>query len=135
MNRLTGTIASIEQSGSIMLVDIDAAGERFSVLMIRPAEVPTWLHTGKSIGLIFKETEVSIAKHLSGTISVLNRFPCVIESIRRGDILSIIEMTCAGHTIMSAITTRSADELQLRAHETVTAFITSNEITLSEVKE
>jgi molybdate transport system regulatory protein len=132
MNRLTGTISSIERSGSIILADVDAAGQQFSVLMISAQEVPLWLHMGSPIGLIFKETEVSLGKNIAGTTSMLNRLSCVVERVRRGDILTVVEMTCAGQTITSAITTRSAEMLQIAPRDHVTAFINANEITLSD---
>lgn len=135
MNRLTGRITSIEQSGGIMLVDIDATGSHFSALMINTQELPAWLNAGNSIRIIFKETEVSIVKNFSGQLSEPNILSCVVSNVRRGDILSIVEMTSGGHAITSAITTRSADRLQLRTHDIVTAFIKANEITLSEMKE
>lgn len=117
-----------------MLVDIDAAGTQFSALMIGPQDASTWLHEGNSIGILFKETEVSLGKNISGALSELNSLSCVVTGIRRGGILCIVEMRCGGHTITSAIATRSADVLQLRSDDAVTAFIKANEITLSELK-
>ncbi len=125
---------SIEHSGSIMLVDIDMDGQGISALMISPQEIPRWLHTGSPIDVIFKETEVSLGKNVTGSSSVLNQLSGVVDTVTRGGILSIVTVACSGHTITSAITTRSADVLQIKPHDSVTAFVDANEITLSDRK-
>ncbi len=135
MNQLTGIVTHIQQSGSIMLVDVDIDGHDVSALMINSLEIPNWLCEEKSIGVIFKETEVSIGKDVRGKISLRNRFLCVFKSEQRGEILTLIELTFSGHTIKSAITTRSSDMLRLRIGDHVTAFIKANEVMLSELKE
>jgi molybdate transport system regulatory protein len=134
VNQLTGTISLIQQSGSIMLVDVDVDGYNYSALMIDLPQALSWLHVGNSIGLIFKETEVSIGKNITGKISLRNQLPCVVKSVKRGEILSVIELTVSGNTIISAITTRSADILKIRTGDSVTAFIKANEIILTELK-
>jgi molybdate transport system regulatory protein len=134
MNQLTGTISHIRQSDSLMLVDVDVDGYKYSALMIDLPQALSWLHVGNSIGLIFKETEVSIGKNITGKISLRNQLPCVVKSVKRGEILSVIELTVSGNTIISAITTRSADILTIRTGDSVTAFINANEIILTELK-
>ena len=134
MNQLTGTISHIGQSGSIMLVDVDVGGHNISALMIDLPQALPWLLEGNSIGVIFKESEVSLGKNVAGMISLRNRLPCVVKSVKRGEILSVIELTFPGNTITSAITTRSADMLKIRSGDIVTAFIKANEIILTELK-
>ena len=80
MNQLTGIVTHIQQSGSIMLVDVDIDGHDVSALMINSLEIPNWLCEEKSIGVIFKETEVSIGKDVRGKISLRNRFLAFIKA-------------------------------------------------------
>jgi molybdate transport system regulatory protein len=134
MNQLTGTISHIQQSGNIMLVDVDVEGNIFSALMIHASQTPVWLHEGNSIGIIFKETEVSLGKKVTGRLSMRNQLPCVVKGVKRGAILSVIKLKYDNYTITSAITTRSADLLKLKPGNRVTAFIKANEITLTELK-
>jgi len=130
MNKLTGIITQIQQSGAIMLVDVAVGGHGFSALLIESATHPAWLQTGNTIDLVFKETEVSLAKHLSGVISLRNRMKCKVISIERGILLSKITLNFQNYTIASAITTRSVDALQLKIGEEVEALVKSNEISL-----
>jgi len=62
MNKLHGIISKIQQSGAILLVDMDVDGHGFSAMLIESATQPEWLQTGNTVDIVFKETEVSLAK-------------------------------------------------------------------------
>jgi len=130
MNKLAGIITQIQHSGAIMLVDVAVGKQGFSALLIESASHPDWLQTGNTIDLVFKETEVSLAKNLTGIISLRNRMKCKVISIERGGLLSKIILSFRDNTIISAITTRSVDALRLAIGEEVEALVKSNEISL-----
>ena len=130
MNKLTGIITKIQQSAAILLVDVAVDGHGFSALLIESATHPEWLRTGNTIDLVFKETEVTLAKDLSGIISMRNRMKCKVLSIERGGLLSRILLNFQNYTIASAITTRAVDALHLTIGEEVEALVKSNEISL-----
>jgi molybdate transport system regulatory protein len=130
MNKLTGIISKIQQSGAILLVDVDVDGHGFSAMLIESVTQPNWLEAGKTIELVFKETEVSLAKNLSGMISMRNRMKCTVLKIERGELLSKVDLKFKEHTIASAITTRSVDALDLKIGEEVEALVKSNEVSL-----
>ncbi|HVN47499.1 MAG TPA: TOBE domain-containing protein [Bacteroidota bacterium] len=134
MNQLKGRISNIQQSGGMMLVDVDVEGKNFSALMIDAQHMPVWMREGNSIGLIFKETEVSLGKKVTGKLSLRNQLPCIVKSVKRGAILSVVKLKFDRHIITSAITTRSADMLKIKSGNRVTAFIKANEMTLTELK-
>ncbi|MDP2890188.1 MAG: TOBE domain-containing protein, partial [Bacteroidota bacterium] len=91
---------------------------------------PEWLQEGNSIDLVFKETEVSLAKNLSGIISMRNRMKCMVQHIDRGELLSKISLQFQKYTITSAITTRSVDSLDLKIGDEVEALVKANEVSL-----
>jgi molybdate transport system regulatory protein len=130
MNKLTGIITQIQQSGAILLVDVDVDGQGFSALLIESTTQPQWLQKGNTINLIFKETEVSLAKGLSGLISMRNRMMCIVQQVERGELLSKITLQFQQHTITSAITSRSADALQIAVGDEIEALVKANEISL-----
>lgn len=134
MNILTGIITQIQQSGAILLVDVDVDEENFSALLIESATRPDWLQKSNVIDLVFKETEVSLAKNLSGLISLRNRMQCKVIQVDRGELLSKITMQFQKHTITSAITTRSVDSLQIEVGDSIEAMVKSNEISLMKNK-
>lgn len=130
MNKLPGVITNIQQSGAILLVDADVNGHGFSALLIESASRHEWLQIGHTVDLVFKETEVSLAKNLSGQISLRNRMKCVVLEIIRGDLLCKIKMSFQDNTIYSAITTRSVDAFHLAVGDEVEALVKSNEVSL-----
>ena len=130
MNRITGKISRIQQSGAILLVDVDVDGHCFSAMLIESATHPEWLLEGNSIDLVFKETEVSLAKNLSGMISMRNRIKCTVQHIERGELLSKISLKFQDYIVTSAITTRSVDSLQLAIGDEVEALVKANEVSL-----
>jgi molybdate transport system regulatory protein len=130
MNKLTGTITQIQQSGAILLVDVDVDGQSFSALLIESATQPQWLQKGNVVNLVFKETEVSLAKGLSGLISMRNRMMCKVLQVERGGLLSKITLQFQKHTIVSAITTRAVDSLQISVGDEIEALVKANEISL-----
>jgi len=130
MNKLSGKISKIQQSGSILLVDVDVEGHGFSALIIESATQPEWLQKGNAIDLVFKETEVSLAKNLSGIISTRNRMKCTVQRIDRGALLSKVSLKFQEYTVTSAVTTRAIEALQLKIGDEVEALVKANEVSL-----
>lgn len=130
MNKLTGKISRIQQSGAILLVDVQVDGHGFSALLIESASHPECIQTGAMIHLVFKETEVSIAKNISGLISTRNRMKCTVLHIERGELISKISLQFHDYFLTSAITTRSVDALGLNLGDEVEALIKANEVSL-----
>ena len=130
MNKLTGTITQIQKSGAILLVDIDVEGHGFTALLIESTPRHEWLQTREMIDLVFKETEVSLAKGLSGGISLRNRMICKVMNVERGTLLSTVKLQFQKYIIVSAITTRSLDSLQINPGDEIEALVKSNEVSL-----
>ena len=130
MNKLSGIISKIQQSGAILLVDVDVDGHGLSAMLIESATQPEWLVAEKTVDIVFKETEVSLAKNLSGQISMRNRMKCIVQQIERGELLSKISLKFQEYLITSAITTRSVDSLQLAIGDEVEALVKANEVSL-----
>ena len=130
MNKLTGIISQIQQSGAILLVDIDVDGHNFSAMVIESATHLEWLIESNAVELVFKETEVSLAKNLSGMISMRNRMKCTVQQIERGELLSKVSLQFQKYTLISAITTRSVISLDLKVGDEVEALVKANEVSL-----
>jgi molybdate transport system regulatory protein len=132
LNKLKGQIVAIDHNSHMSLVDVAVGGDVFTATLLETPETAVYLRVGADVTLLFKETEVSLAKNLSGLISLRNRFPAVVRSLERGDILSAIVLDYAGNTLTSVITTRGVGRLQLAVGDTVEALVKANEIALME---
>lgn len=134
MNSFKGKIIQVQNSGSITMVDAEVEGHQFSAILISSEGEYDWLKTGNPVSLIFKETEVSLAKGLSGKISLRNRIPCKVISVEKGLLLSRIELQFNGYILTSVITTRSVESLDIKNGDEVEALVKANEMALMEIK-
>jgi molybdate transport system regulatory protein len=135
MNRLLGTITAIESNEHLSLVDVVAGQNTFTaMLMETPLNAP-YLKVGNTVAILFKETEVSLAKNLSGQISLRNIIRGTVRQIRRGDILCEVVLDRTGQTITSIITTRAVKRLELQEGDEVDALVKANEVSLMEISQ
>ena len=130
MNRVPAEIINIETADAISLVDLVAFGDTFSCVLIETPETAPYLRIGNRVSLVFKETEIAIAKNFSGQISLRNRFAATIRAIENGVVLSKITMDFHGISIISIITARSAATLNLQPGDAVTGLVKANEIAI-----
>ena len=127
MNRLRGTISAVESAGHVRLVDVNVNGAAFSAILLEATER---LRPGAAVTLAFKETEVSLAKNLSGLISLRNRLPAQVRAVEKGQVLAKVTLDYQGVDVVSIITTRSAERLDLKAGDAVEALVKANEMTI-----
>jgi len=130
MNRLPGTIVQVEASGSLALVEVAVGTLRFTATLLGGRdEAPSW-PPGMAVTLLFKASEVALAKNLSGQLSMRNRLPARITAIERGSLLTRVMLDCAGHAIESVITTRSSQAMALAVGDAVEGLVKANEMSL-----
>lgn len=135
MNRLRGIITAIESNEHLSLVDVAAGPNTFTaMLMETPLNAP-YLKVGNPVAVLFKETEVSLAKNLSGQISLRNIVRAKVRHIRRGEILSEVLLDYQEQTVTSIITTRAVKRLELQEGDEVDALVKANEVSLMEVRD
>ena len=133
MNRLPGTITAIESNEHLSLVDVVAGKDIFTAMLMETPRNSPYLKVGNAVAILFKETEVSLAKNLSGQISLRNIVRGTVSQIRRGDILCEVVLDHNGQTLTSIITTRAVKRLELQVGDEVDALVKANEVSLMEV--
>lgn len=127
MNELRGTIVAVESAGHVRLVDVNVDGTTFSAILLEAGER---LQAGQNVTLAFKETEVSLAKNLSGLISLRNRMAARVHAIDKGKLLTQVTLDYRGTPVVSVITTRSAERLDIKPGDEVEALVKANEMTV-----
>ncbi|HTB52161.1 MAG TPA: TOBE domain-containing protein [Ferruginibacter sp.] len=131
MNTLTGTITAIQSHDNLSLVKVLSNDASFTSIVLDTPAITDYLTIGNTIRLLFKETEVIIAKNFDIAISVQNRIPCSIHSIVTGVLLSQVNLSFGNVMISSIITTNAVKQLGLQENDTVLALIKTNEVSLS----
>ncbi len=133
MNILRGTIVDIESSQAVSLVCIDVDGDQFTALILEGRKGPVNYPQGVRVDLIFKETEVAIAKGISGLISVRNRFPGRIQQIESGQVLTKIRLDYRAKAVSAIISTPTAIGMNLKQDDKIEWLVKASDISLMRV--
>lgn len=128
MNKLQGKIAAIESSDALVRIDVTCKKSNIVAFLLESTK--RYDRVGAAVSILFKESEVSIAKDFSGQISLQNRFECTITKIEQGALLAQITLDFYGETIDSIISSGSTKRMNLAVGDSVVALVKSTEITL-----
>lgn len=130
MNQLRGEIIAVQTEGSFSLVDVQVGSEILTALLVETPESAPHLQTGASALVLFKETEVSLGREPLGELSLRNRLPAQIVSLRQGELFCEVGLASERYTLRSVITARAALRLRLAVGDDVVALIKANEVML-----
>lgn len=131
MNSLLGNITEINSEGSLSLVKVLIQNCIITTIVIDTQETSTYLETGNNVKILFKETEVVLAKAFSGIISLQNKLDCNVNSFEKGNLLCKIILDFQNTKIVSVITRNAFDQLNIQENDTITAMVKTNEISLA----
>ena len=131
MNIISGIIESVQVSGQLSLVKINAQGHIFSSIIIDTPATTDYLKANSPIQIIFKETEVIIGTSPMQELSLRNQISGTIAEVERAELLSKVLIETPIGVIRSIITTQAVDDLGLQVGYSATAMIKTNEVMLS----
>lgn len=131
MNKLAGIVVGVESEGDISLVEVDVQGTRLFSLVVETPESADYLEPGKTLFVMFKESEVSLAIPPLSAISIRNRLPCRVRRVTAGKLLAHLEIEHKAGPIQALITTRALRDLGLDPGDDVLALVKSTEVVLS----
>ena len=132
MNSLNGKIQQLEISGNLTLVTIKVEECVFKSIVVETPETAKYLIEGGEILVMFKETEVILAKDLEIEISLRNKMPGTIKFIESGALLSKLILDTNAGEIISIITTNAVNNLGLTTGSKILAMVKTNEVLLAE---
>ena len=132
MNRFEGHIVSVEVDSAMSLVTVEVTGNLLlSCILIDTPESAPYLVTGQEVYVLFKETEVVIGLETTSGISLRNKIPAKVTEIKKGNLLSSLELECAAGKMHALISSRAVEELEIKRGLSVLAMIKLNELMLS----
>ncbi|WJS93282.1 TOBE domain-containing protein [Flavobacterium johnsoniae] len=131
MNILKGNISEIQSYEGISLVKVKFHDFIFSSIVLDTPDSAEYLKESQAVKIIFKETEVIISKDLNPQTSVQNQIPCIVKSVKKGILLSQINLIADQQNIQSIITSNACEQLNLKENDSVIALIKTNEVSLS----
>lgn len=129
MNIFSGHISLIQVNGSLSLVSIGINEDvTLKTIVVETPETAAYLKKGTTIRVLFKETEVMIAKNNVFQTSVQNTLQGTVHAIEKGILLSKVSIETSMGIIISVIATEALERLALEVQQKVIAMIKSNEI-------
>lgn len=132
MNTLKGIISDIQSHESVSLVKVQTLSNIvFTSIVLDIPDTADYLKIGNQVNIIFKETEVIISKDFNANISIQNKIPCMVQSIKMGVLLCQINLKSGDTEIKSIITSNAGKQLNLKENDKVIALIKTNEVSLS----
>lgn len=128
---MIGTIVELRTEGQMSLVSIKVGSHLISSIVLETSASASYLANRGQVNVLFKETEVILAKGPVEGISVQNKLPGKIVEIESAVLLSRVTIDIGTDKIVSIITTKGASQLNLKVNDEIVAMIKTNEITLS----
>jgi len=110
MNQIVAKVEKIEETGIVTYIHIK---KNNTVLTIIKPQTPKWISIGDEVYCNFQEASVSISKNCPGRVSIENRLPSVLKEVRKNKSLCELSLESNIGNIISLITCRAYDELEL----------------------
>ncbi|MFA5059405.1 MAG: TOBE domain-containing protein [Candidatus Omnitrophota bacterium] len=130
MNKLKGKITEIKTHHHISLVSVGVNTDILHALVIETPQTAPYLKIGTEVSLLFKETEVSLAKNLSGFICFGNRIKAKVSKIEQNPLLAQVTLNYYGKNITSIISATAIERMQLKENDDVEWLVKANEISI-----
>ncbi|WP_432721242.1 TOBE domain-containing protein [Jeongeupia wiesaeckerbachi] len=128
MNRIPATLSRIEHGAGMTLIEAEAGSAAVVTTLVATIVGEVALTVGTAVVLACKETEVALAKNLSGEISLRNRHAATVVGIDAGAVLTRVVLDWHGQRIASVITSGSAQRLGIAVGDTVEWLVKANEM-------
>ena len=130
MNKLNGFIKEVTVSPYMALIQVEHMGDFFTAAIQETPVGAARFKKDIEVTLIFKETEVLLAKGLSGKISLRNRAFAFVKSIETAGVLTRVTLDYKGQRIASVITTPGVIYLDIKVGDEIEWLIKANEVSL-----
>ena len=132
MNKIKAVVNELSNIEGITKIIGEFGGKTIKAVTL---EAPCNVRSGIASFFVFKETEVGLAKNLSGEISFSNRFEGELASLEKGKVLARVSIDIGMQTITSIITTEAAERLEICVGDKITAFVKATEVSLEALDE
>jgi molybdopterin-binding protein len=130
MNHIKARVTELKNSDDISVVSFDAFGTTMRMMALGMS-MP--IEPNAAVVLGVKASHISIAKNLQGELSISNTLWTTVESLKRGELLCSVKLRFHDLLIESIITLDSANEMNLKVGDEVTALIKSSELSIVEL--
>ena len=130
MSQLVATIKKINSIDNLNIVEFDFNGLTLKMMSL---DLNNDVQVGKKVKLSIKPTNISLAKNLTGEISLSNQIVATIQSLENGQLLTSVILKINDTLLESIITVDSSKRMNLQIGEVVTILIKASNLSIGEV--
>ena len=130
MSQLVATIKKINSVDNLNIVEFDFSGLTLKMMSL---DLNDDVKIGKKVELSVKPSNISIAKNLTGEISLSNKIVATIQSLENGQLLTSVILKINDTILESIITVDSSKRMNLQIGEVVTILIKASNLSIGEV--
>lgn len=130
MSKLIATIKKINSIDNLNIVEFEFLGTTLKMMSL---DLGSNIQIGKKVRLSVKPTNISIAKNLTGEISLSNQLVAIIQNIENGKLLSSVSLKISDFLLESIITVDSSKRMNLQIGDEVKILIKASNLSIEEV--
>ena len=130
MSKFIATIKKIQTIDNLNIVEFEFNGLTLKMMSL---DLNDDVKIGKKVKLSVKPSNISIAKNLSGEISLSNKIVATIQSLENGQLLTSVILKINDTILESIITVDSSKRMNLQIGEVVTILIKASNLSIEEV--
>ena len=130
MSKFIATIKKIQSIDHLNIVEFDFCGLTLKMMSL---DLNDDVEIGKKVKLSVKPSNISIAKNLTGEISLSNKIVATIQSLENGQLLTSVILKINDTILESIITVDSSKRMNLQIGEVVTILIKASNLSIEEV--
>ena len=130
MSKFIATIKKIQSIDNLNIVKFDFCGLTLKMMSL---DLNDDVEIGKKVKLSVKPSNISIAKNLTGEISLSNKIVATIQSLENGQLLTSVILKINDTILESIITVDSSKRMNLQIGEVVTILIKASNLSIEEV--
>lgn len=130
MSKFIATIKEIQTIDNLNIVEFEFNGLTLKMMSL---DLNDNVKIGKKVKLSVKPSNISIAKNLSGEISLSNKIVATIQSLENGQLLTSVILKINDTILESIITVDSSKRMNLQIAEVVTILIKASNLSIEEV--
>ena len=130
MSKFIATIKKIQSIDNLNIVEFDFDGLTLKMMSL---DLNDDVKIGKKVKLSVKPSNISIAKNLTGEISLSNKIVATIQSLENGQLLTSVILKINDTILESIITVDSSKRMNLQIGEVVTILIKASNLSIEEV--
>ncbi len=131
MNKFKARIEAVNVVDEFSMVSVRLGKALLKVIITSPTQKES-LNDGRTVFLIFKETDISIAKNKGDLVSISNCLPVIVMTIEQGKLLSRLTTQFEDKRIKVVSTNEAIKRLDISEGDTIELLIRANEIMLVE---